>query len=282
MKIAITGASGFIGKKLIERFKLLKWEVIPLNRVDLELGEDWLAQKIDKSNVIINLAGAPIAKKWTKQYKEILYNSRIQTTCNLQHAINKLERKPELFISTSAIGIYDSFHEHDEESNYFADNFLAHICKDWEKEALKSESKTIIFRLSVVLDKNFGAFPKMLFPFKLGLGGKIGNGKQFFSWIHIEDLINAVVFVIENKSEAGIYNLASPNPVTNIELTRLIAGKLKKPAFFTVPQFIFKILFGEGSIVVSEGQKVVPEKLLSEGFVFKHPSLKETIEYLID
>lgn len=281
MKIAISGSSGFIGKKLIEKFKELKYTIIPLNRLDFDLGEDWLIQKIADADVVINLAGAPIAKRWTKAYKEIVYNSRMLTTISLVTAINNQVKKPELFISTSAIGIYNTINEHNEESKAYADNFLSHICTDWEAEANKAVCKTIIFRLSVVLDKRYGAFPKMFFPFKLGLGGKIGNGKQWFSWIYIDDLVNAFLHVIQNKNSRGVYNLASPQVITNADFTKLLAAKIKKPAIFNVPAFVFKLLYGDATIVITEGQNAQPKKLSDEGFKFKYPDFESVLDKLI-
>ncbi len=281
MKIAISGSTGFIGKKLTDRFKELKWTVIPLKRIDFELGTDWLSQKITGSDVIINLAGAPVAKRWSKSYKKTLYKSRIHTTKILVEAINKSEKKPDLFISTSAVGIYDSIHNHDESSSFLAENFLGDLCKDWEKECYYAKCNIAIFRLSVVLDSNYGAFPKMIFPFTLGLGGKIGNGKQHFSWIHIEDLLNAFIFVINSKKKSEIYNLASPNPITNKIFTDSLSSKLKKAAFLSIPLFVFKIMYGKASIIFTEGQYVIPKNLLAEKFVFRYPDFQSAMENLI-
>lgn len=280
MKIAISGASGFIGRKLTDRFTELDYTVIPLSRIDIEKGEDYLSEKINGCHIIINLAGAPIAKRWTKLYKDILYNSRISTTRLIVNAINKLKVKPKLFLTASAIGIYDSINIHDEVSVDFADNFLSEICKNWEIEAQKATIETVILRFSVVLDKNAGAFPKMYLPFKLGFGGKIGSGKQWFSWIYIDDLINAIIHIIKREQRVSVYNLVAPKSLTNKEYTQILSAKLNKPAFFTIPEFVFKVLYGEGSLVITDGQNVIPKRLLSEGFVFKFDTIEKALDSL--
>ncbi len=232
MRIAISGSTGFIGKRLTADFSLREWKVIPITRSDLSLSVEDLAKKLNGVDVVINLAGAPIAKRWNEKYKQVLISSRIDSTKKIVSAINSLVNKPKLFISTSAIGIYDSTSTHTEQSLNYSGNFLSDLCIKWEQEAKKADIRTIIFRLSVVLDKNEGAFPKMFLPFKLGVGGKIGSGKQAFSWIYIEDVLNAFVFAIETENISGIFNLTSPNPITNIELTKAI-GKATSKATYT-------------------------------------------------
>ncbi len=275
MKIAISGSTGFIGKRLTAKFIEKNIEVISIKRDDLLLSIEDLSKKIEGVDVVINLAGAPIAARWDESYKQLLVSSRIESTKKLVAAINYLKIKPNIFISTSAIGIYDTIHIHTEQSVNYGGNFLSDLCINWEQEALKAQTRTAIFRLSVVLDKNEGALPKMLLPFKLGLGGKIGNGKQHFSWIAIEDLINAYLFIIERKDLSGIFNLSSPHPINNIELTKVIGKTLKRPTLFTVPTFILKLLYGEGAGVITEGQAVIPENLLNNGFVFLYDTIQK-------
>lgn len=281
MKIAISGSTGFIGKNLIQKFKTLNWDIITLNRTDFLLDDDWISEKINGVDVIINLSGANISKRWTKKYKTILYNSRINTTKRLVNIINNLSFKPDLFISTSAVGIYDSYHIHNEKSTFFADNFLAIICKDWELEAFKSKTRTIVFRLSVVIDKYNGAFPKLLLPFKMGVGGKIGDGNQYFSWIHIEDLVNIYLHIINNSSSQGIYNISAPDVIKNRDLTKKISKKMHKPSFFTIPKTFLKFLLGENSIVVTEGQHIICERLINEGFSFKYKNADSMLDEIL-
>lgn len=281
MKIAISGASGFIGKRLSKKFNELGFIVVSLRRSDFEKDIDSLVHKLSDTDIVINLAGANIAKRWTKAYKQVIYESRIQSTQMLVNAINKMEVKPKLLLSASAIGIYDALNQHDENSTKFADNFLSVICRDWEKEAFKAVIPTVILRFSVVLDRNEGAFPKMFLPFKFGLGGKIGSGKQWFSWIYIDDLVNAVIHIIKNDSRNLIYNIVSPESITNNSFNEELSKKIRKPALFSVPSFVFKILYGEGAVIMLEGQNVIPNRLIDEGFVFNYSKFDKVLDILI-
>lgn len=272
--IAISGSSGFVGTHLIKYFEGLECKVLILTREILN-DEEKLNELISKTNIVINLAGANIVEKWTPQYKEILYKSRIDTTAKIVNAINSCENKPEQLISTSAIGIYKSNDTYDENGE-FENDFLSNLCQDWEKEALKAQTKVAIFRFGVVLGKNGGALKKMLLPFKLGLGGVIGNGNQAFSFIHIDDLKSAYTFVINNHLD-GVFNLCSPKPSTNFELTRVLGRVLGRPTILPLPEFVLKFLYSEGAKVLTDGQDVIPAKLLSLGFKFEYKTMKETI-----
>lgn len=272
--IAIAGASGFVGTHLKDYFENLNYNVIAIKRELLE-NEERLKDIISSSNIIINLAGANIIGKWTPEYKELLYKSRIETTKKIVNAINTCEKKPEQFISTSAIGIYKNNDTYDENGE-FENDFLSNLCQDWEKEASKAQTNVVIFRSGIVLGKDGGAFKKMLLPFKLGLGGVIGHGNQAFSFIHIEDLKSAYSFVI-NKHLNGIFNLTSPKPSSNFELTRVLGAALGRPTIFPVPQFVLNFLYSEGAKVLTDGQDVIPAKLESLGFNFEYKTIKETI-----
>lgn len=282
MKIAISGSGGFIGKNITKMFSQRRFEVIPLLRNDFSLNDEKLAEKISSCEVVINLAGAPILGRWTQKYRNTLYNSRIETTRKLVSALENSTTKPSLFISASAVGIYDDLQIYTEKNIRVADDFLAKICSDWEVEAQKASAicRTVIFRFGVVLDRHEGAFPRMLRPFVLGLGGKIGNGKQGFSWIHLQDILKAFDFAIENKEISGIYNLVSPKPITNKELTEILGNTLSCPVFLTVPAFALKLIYGKGAIVLLHGQKILPQRLLESGFVFNYPSIETALEEL--
>ena len=215
--IAITGSSGFVGTYLINMLKIKNYKIIRIQRNDL-VNIDKLITIIDNSNIVINLAGANIISRWSEKYKKTLYNSRINTTKNIVQAINKSKNKIELFISTSAIGIYKNDNKYNETNIKYDNTFLAKLCKNWEEEALKIKDNNIrkvIFRFGIVLGLNGGALNKMLLPFKLGLGGCIGNGSQKFSFIHIKDLLNAYDFIINNKNLEGSFNLTAPISTTN-------------------------------------------------------------------
>lgn len=279
--IAITGASGFVGTRLNKYFSNLGYKIIPIAREVLN-NQEKLDEIINSSDVIINLAGANIINRWTPAYKELLYTSRIDTTKKIVDALNKIEDKNKLLISTSAVGIYDNRETYDEKGNY-ANDFLSNLCQDWEKEALKAKSKNVkvsIFRFGIVLGKDGGAFSKMITPFRFGLGGIIGSGNQAFSYIHITDLLNAYKFVIENNYE-NTFNLTAPKPTINLLFTRALGKALRKPTIFPVPEFILKLIFSEGAKVLTDGQDVIPKRLLSLGFKFKYNDIKETVDGLI-
>jgi uncharacterized protein len=283
MKIVISGANGFIGRNLKGVMQRKGWEVIPLTRGDFDKGTGHLARKISGSDVVINLAGAPIVHRWSEDYKRELHDSRIITTQRLVDAMAVSADIPELFISTSAIGIYATEGRHTESEYIPAGNFIGKLCADWEVEAKAAEilTRTVIFRLGIVLADDGGALPKMMLPFKLGVGGKIGSGKQGFSWIHIDDLMAAYFFVIENSAVTGILNLTSPEPCDNLTFTRTIAQLLHRPAFFPVPAFVLKLIYGEGAIAVTGGQVALPGRLLKAGFQYKFPMLESAIKDII-
>jgi len=279
--IALSGSTGFIGKRLSEFLLAKGWNVIPLVRQDFEAPASNLSKKIEGADVIINLAGAPIIKRWTSGYKKVLYDSRIEVTNKLVKACEELTVMPDVFISTSAIGIYADHGHHTENNFVKADNFLGNLASQWEHEAMKAEKlgiRTIIFRFGVVLGKHGGALKQMLLPFKLGLGGHIGDGKQHFSWIHIEDLVQAYVAALSSSSFEGVYNLTTPNPTTNNGLTKALGKALHRPTFFPVPRLALKLHFGEGATVLTGGQHVVPKRLMQEGFTFKFPTVDEAVQ----
>ncbi len=278
--IAINGASGFVGSEIKKYFSKLNYKILPILRQDLQ-NQEKLKEIVSKSDIIINLAGASILKRWNEEYKKTLYSSRIDTTKNIVQTIKSSQTPPKLFISTSAIGIYDNKSTYDENGN-FANDFLSSLCQDWEKEALRaksSETKVAIFRFSVVLGKNGGALKQMISPFKLGLGGIIASGKQAFSFIHIEDLLKAYDFVIEKNCE-GIFNLSSPKPCTNKDLTKALGKSLNRPTILPMPEFVLKLIFGEGAKILSDGQSTVPQNLENLGFEFKYKSIEESIKDL--
>jgi uncharacterized protein (TIGR01777 family) len=281
-KVVITGASGFVGTTLTNAFNELGYEVVAIKREQLKQ-TDLLTSIIDGCDVVINLAGANIINRWTEEYKKLLYSSRLDTTKALIEAFTKTKNKPDVFISTSAVGIYSNKKEYNEETIEYADDFLGKLCLDWESEALKAESlgiRTAIFRFGIVMGDG-GALAKMLTPFKLGLGGTIGNGSQAFSYIHIDDLVEAYKFAINDEKVKGAYNLTAPVPTTNKGMTKALGNSLNRPTLFPIPEFVLNLIFSEGAKVLTDGQSVVPQRLLDEGFVFKFKTIEETIDDLV-
>jgi len=280
-KIIITGASGFVGQNLTKMFINNGYEVVAIKRTDLQ-DINKLVNIIDKSFTVINLAGANIINRWTDTYKKLLYSSRIDTTKALVKAMAQCTNKPKLFISTSAVGIYKNDKTYDETTKEFSDNFLANLCMDWEKEALKATElniRTSIFRFGIVMG-NGGALAKMIKPFKMGLGGTIADGSQSFSFIHIVDLVNAYKFVIDNKNLDGIFNLTAPSPTTNYGLTKALGATLNRPTVIPIPQFILNLILSEGAKVLTDGQTVIPKKLIDNGFNFKYKTIEDTLNNL--
>ncbi len=282
-KIAITGASGFVGQNITSMFKTQGFEVISIKRTDLNDVQK-LAEIVNGCEVVINLAGANIIHRWSESYKKLLYSSRIDTTKSLVQAMSECVVKPKLFFSTSAVGIYKNDAIYDESTQNLADNFLANLCKEWENEAFKASNfdiRTVIFRFGIVLGKDGGALSQMLTPFKLGLGGTIGDGTQSFSFIHIADLLKAYKFVIDNESLSGIFNMTAPIPTTNHGLTKALGKSLHRPTIFPIPIFVFNLIFSEGAKVLTDGQCVIPKNLLKNGFTFEFENIEDAIENIV-
>ena len=277
MKIAVNGASGFIGGALCRFFRAQGHEAVAIPRAAYA-NKDALKNLAGGCDAVINLAGASIAARWSEDYKKQLRASRIETTRTLVCAINELENPP-FFISASAIGIYENGLSHDESSVKFDRGFLGELACEWESEAAKARTRTAIFRLGVVLGRG-GALAKMLPAFKLGLGGKIGSGKQAFCWIHIADLLEAFKFTLQNR-QSGVFNLVSPTPSTNGKFTQILGEVLARPTFFKVPKFALNLMLGEGSGVLLEGATVYPQALIKSGFSFKFSNLKTALRDIL-
>ena len=285
MKIAITGASGYIGSNIISELQKNNHLVMPIKRQLLYGEPDELSKVIGGCQAVINLAGAPIIQRWTKKNKTVIYNSRIVTTKNLVKAINSLAaiERPAVFVSASATGIYKPNDEHDEKSSKFANNFAARVVDDWEDSLvdLNDSVRVVIFRTGVVLGKNSQMIKKLLPLFKLGLGGKIGSGKQPFPFIHIDDVVNAYQIAVQNESYQGIYNLVAPEQINNAEFTKVFGKKLNRPTFFIVPPIALKLVFGAAAVMILENPSVIPQKLIEQNFKFSHPNLKNCFQEIL-
>jgi uncharacterized protein (TIGR01777 family) len=275
--VGITGSSGLIGSSIAGRLKDKGFTIRPLlrnfNKVD-----------IDECDIIINLAGASINQRWNKRNRSVILNSRVETTRKLKELISQ-SGKPSLLISASAVGIYPSScgmgseEVYNEYSPERAANFLGEVCVKWEEEALvlKDSLRLAIIRLGVVLTSKGGALPKMAFPFRMGIAGRIGSGMQPFSWVSLEDLLCAIEFIISNNELSGIFNITSPKPVTNSQLTDALAIRYKSFIRIKIPLLIFRAIYGKSSVLITEGQYASPKRLSENGFEFKLPDISEAI-----
>ena len=290
-RIAVTGASGLIGTALVGYLKSQGHTVQRLVRraavSSEEITWDPIAGTVDMEalagvDAVIHLAGAGVSdKRWTKKYKSEILNSRLLGTTTIAKAVAVV--KPQVFISASAIGWYgESGNRAVVESDRVGDDFLAAVCREWESAAdLAGDVRTVKLRTGLVLDPTGGALGKMLPLFRFGLGGKLSNGKQWWSWITLHDQIRAIAFLLENKV-SGPVNLTSPNPVTNSEFTAGLARALHRPALFPVPGFALKIVLGGFSAEVLGSKKVLPQALTEAGFTFDYPHISSALEKLVD
>lgn len=291
-RVLITGGTGLIGRSLIKALgneytltvvtrdpsrahRLFDQSITCITAAALT--------SVDDFDAIINLAGEPIAdKRWTDAQKERICKSRWDITQQLVDLINSSATPPSVFISGSAIGVYGRQGDAvvTEEFTDFNQEFSREVCKKWEDIAVQANTRVCIMRTGVVLSDEGGALAKMLIPFRLGLGGPIGTGKQFMAWIHIDDMVKGIKYLLGNSESEGNYNFTSPNPNTNHFFSLALARRLERPCIFKVPAFVIKALMGESSDLVLYGQKVIPQRLLDEGFKFTYPTLKGALENL--
>lgn len=282
MKIAISGSSGFVGSHLVSALERQGHELQKLGRADFAGGLHRLRDKLDGCRVVIHLAGEPINKRWTELYKSRMVSSRVDTTRRLVQAM--ADSRPELFISTSAIGAFRTEECYNESDSPDAADFLGRLSRSWEAEARAAEAlgvRTLIFRFGLVLGHDGGLLKQLLPPFMLGLGGPVGDGGQHFSWIHIDDLVAAYLHALGNGDMAGVYHLCAPNPVTNMVFSRTLARLLHRPAMLPVPPFLLRLIYGEGADVMTSGQCVVSIRLEQEGFQFHYPELESALRAII-
>lgn len=298
MKIVLAGGSGFIGKKLTSVLIKEGHEVVILTRKrktssDGMMYVEWLKEgtkpekEIKHADIFVNLAGVSINDgRWTARHQRQIYDSRMTATDELTRIIAALPQKPLALINASAIGIYPSSLEsvYSEESTEKADDFLSKTVSDWENKANRVEAygvRTAYMRFGVVLGGDGGALPLMSLPYKLYVGGTIGTGKQWVSWIHIEDAVRAMAFVIEHEHLTGPVNITAPTPVRMKEFGQTIGTVLNRPHWFPVPAFVMKMVLGKKSNLVLEGQKVLPKALMDHGFEFSFPKLELALEDLL-
>jgi uncharacterized protein (TIGR01777 family) len=278
-KIVLIGGSGFIGRSLLPL--LNDFEVVNIKGRDVNsLNLEELAFVFNEAEVIINLSGQSIVGYWTKTYKKKLYDSRVVLTKKIGDAIAMMKKKPGTFINASAVGIYADGKEVDEDSVFFAENYLANLVQEWEKAAINIKHdglKVVLLRFGIVLGKTGGAYPVLRRLVKFNLGTVMGRGNQSYSFIYIYDAVRAIRFVIDNKIE-GIVNMVSPNYSTNKELMLSLKRHFKRWFLWFIPAWFLKLILAESSIVYLEGQRVIPGVLLRNGFKFEVESIEHCIE----
>jgi uncharacterized protein (TIGR01777 family) len=300
MNILVTGGTGFIGRPLCSFLQNAGHKLVIQTRTPESINKANPRANIktiyqlsqlsnnDKFDVVINLAGEPIAdKRWSKKQKQEILRSRIDKTEELIQFFQQANNKPAVFISGSAIGYYglaqsdNEINEHGNPDN----SFSSQLCQQWELSAQQAEKlgiRTCLLRTGIVLGKNGGALKKMLPPFKLGLGGKIGSGTQWMPWIHIDDMIGLIDLCINNKDISGAINCTAPNPVTNSTFTKTLAAAINRPTIFPMPAFVIKLLMGQmGEELLLNGKKVVPQKALDFGYQFKYQNIEKALAAIV-
>lgn len=304
MRVAITGATGLIGRALIKELQGRGDDVVALSR-DADRARQALGDRVDAhawpdptgapppeaalagADAVVHLLGEPVAQRWTSESKEAIRRSRVASTHSLVDGLLALapDRRPATLVSQSASGFYGP--RGDEQLSEDApagDDFLAGVVVGWEAEAMRAaaELRVAVTRTGVVLSPQGGALAKMLPFFRLGIGGPVAGGRQYVPWIHLDDVVGALLFCLDDAEAVGPVNLASPNPVTNAELSRTLGRVLSRPAVLPVPAFALKILYGEMAQIVVTGQRVVPSRLTQLGYEFRYPDLEAALRDVLD
>lgn len=292
MKVLVTGATGTIGRAICERMAAKGHSIVVLTRrpenarvVPGAQAFRWDAEREhppieawDGVDAVVHLAGEPVAgARWTDEQKKRIRDSRILGTRNLVEGMRALQNPPRILISASAVGFYGNRGDEqlDENSNP-GQGYLTDVCRQWESESERARefgARVVLVRIGVVLSPTGGALEKMLLPFKLGLGGRLGSGRQWFPWVHIDDIVGIFLHAVENPAVNGPVNGAAPGIVTNEVFTRQFAAVLHRPVFFPVPEFALRLLMGEMAAVVLASQRVLPQATLASGYQFKFPDL---------
>lgn len=305
MKIAITGATGLVGTRLVEQLQAQGHQIVALTRsrskaqkifsigsypnveiveyTPLESGV-W-QDSISGCDGVVNLAGEAISERWTAQHKKSILESREIGTSKIVEAIAKAADKPKVLVSGSAIGYYGTSETAAfDENSATGTDFLAEVCQKWEASAKAVEQygvRLVIPRIGIVLANGGGALGKMLAPFQMGAGGPIGNGKQWFSWIHRDDLVNLIIQALTREDLAGVYNATAPNPVKMGQFCQTLGEVLNRPSWLPVPEFVLELLLGDGAVVVLEGQQVLPKKTLAANIEYQYPEVKSALQEII-
>ena len=296
MKVLITGATGLVGTELQKSFAEKGYDMLLASRGEPkdERYIQWSVEggfaepeELEGLDAVVHLAGESVSGlRWTDEKKKAIHDSRVLGTRNVVDAISKLKNKPKVFVASSAIGFYgERGDEEVTESSAAGDNFLAGVCKEWEAESRRAEDagiRTVLLRTGIVLSKDGGALGTMLLPFKLGVGGVVGSGKQWMSWISLDDHVAVINYVIDNDNIRGAVNAVSPQPVTNEEFTKTLGEVLYRPTFLPLPEFVVSMALGEmGDALLLASTKVLPKRLEDAGFEWTYSNLKGAIEHAV-
>jgi uncharacterized protein len=294
MNIAITGATGFVGSRLVSRLGEQGHSVTILSyRPDrakqqfptatiVDYGGDTWQTALNGCDAVVNLAGEPIAeKRWSPDQKKLILESRSITTQGLAAAIAQANPRPSVLVNASAIGFYGTSETATfDEASPSGDDFLAQVCRDWESAAAEAQVRLVVLRLGIVVGPG-GAIAKMVPPFRAFAGGPIGTGSQWFSWVHYDDVVSLIIKAIETPGMNGVYNATAPNPVTMAQVCTALGEVIDRPSWLPVPGFALDLLLGEGAKLVLEGQKVLPKRTLESGFEFAYPEIKGALSQFL-
>jgi uncharacterized protein len=291
MRVAVTGSRGFVGTALTRALERRGDEVVAVRRGSGKLAWDPMRgfdppDALSGVDAVVHLAGENVGQRWTRATKRAIRESRVIGTTTLVDGLAAATPRPSVFVSASAIGIYGA--RGDErllEEASPGDDFLGGVCREWEAAALRAETfgvRTAVLRFGPILGHGGGPLPRLLPFFRAGLGGRLGSGKQWMSWIHLEDLVRAIVFCLETPEIAGVFNTTAPEPVTNAEFTRALGEVLRRPTVVPVPGFAVRAVYGEMAETVLTGQRAVPDKLEAAGFGFRHRTVTEALTDLLD
>ena len=310
MKVIVTGGTGMIGRALSRKLLAKHNDVYVLSRDpdkhrgkvlngvqvvkwDANTGDGWY-NLIDDNTSIVNLAGASIAgehlvppQRWTEKRKTLIRDSRVEAGAAVVDAVNRADTKPRVVIQSSGSNYYgvNNGDERITEDHPAGNDFLANVCIAWERSTQAVEDMGVrrcVTRSGIVLSMRGGALPPMVFPFRFFAGGPIGNGEQWYSWIHMDDEANSIMYLLENEDASGVYNVAAPTPVPQHVMAKAIGKAMGRPAFFPTPDIFFKVIFGELSTTVLDGQRIIPARLQESGFEFKFPTIEPAVDDLIN
>ena len=300
MKVLIPGGTGLIGSALAESLLASGYQVGIISRNPASVDQDYqpvswdgssLLKELTTTDIVINLAGASLAgenpfhMRWTQERKQAIIASRLAVGEKLVSTISKLDRKPEVFLQASAIGYYGNQGlDPANESSAPGTDFLADVCRDWESSTADLEKmgvRWMVIRIGLVLSQEGGLLPLLALPFRFFAGGKIGSGRQYLSWIHIQDVVKSIQFLISGPQHQGIYNLTAPNPESNLGFSRLLGKVLHRPVWLPVPALALKLVLGEAATLALDGRPVYPARLLDSGYQFTFPQLGPSLRDLL-